>query len=89
MPAIFGKGNPFSLRKVLAKGVVFVAAWIADHLYLLKRSSERALDDSIWNFLWDLIVVSAWSWVLVRGQKGRLPLVLSRSTSSCLYGWLL
>lgn len=55
---------------------------------MLKGPSERALDNSVWNFLRDLVVISAWGWVLVRGQKGRLSLVLGRSASSCLYSLL-
>lgn len=88
MPDILWETNSFSFGKILAKSIVFVAARVADHFYLLKRPSERALDDSVWNFLRDLVIVSAWGWVLVRGQKGRLSLVLSRSASSCLYGRL-
>lgn len=89
MSHIFRKTKPFSLCKVLAVSTVLIATWIADDFYFLKRSSQWTLNDSTRYFIWDLIVVSAWSWVLVRGQKGRLSFILSGSTSSCLYGWLL
>lgn len=88
MPDILRETNSFSFGKVLAESIVLVAAWVTDHFYLLKRPSERALDDSIWNLFRKLVVVSAWGWVLVRGQKGRLSLVLSRGTSSSLNDWL-
>lgn len=87
MPDILRETNSFSFGKVLAESIVLVAARVTDHFYLLKRPSERALDDSVWNLLGDLVVISAWSWVLIRGQKSRLSLVLSRGASSSLYDW--
>lgn len=85
MPDILGEFHAFSFGKVLAKSIVFVAARVADYFYLLKWSPKWGLDNSVWNLFRKFIIVSAWSWVLVWSQEGRLPLVLSRSTSAGLY----